>query len=54
MGWSGDRILRLFRSPFYRGAHHILRVKGEEFVRQLIESVDSVYRQVRSPDGGGP
>ncbi len=51
MGWSGERILRLFRNPFYRGPHQILRMKGEEFVRSLIEIVEQTRAQVRSQDG---
>ena len=51
MGWSGERILRLFRNPFYRGPHQILRTKGEDFVRGLIESIEQTRAQVRSPDG---
>ena len=51
MGWSGERILRLFRNPFYRGPHHILRMKGEDFVRSLIETVEQTRAQVRSQDG---
>jgi hypothetical protein len=50
MGWSGDRILRLFRNPFYRGPHQILRMKGEDFVRSLIESIEQTRAQVRSQD----
>ncbi|MCH7836826.1 MAG: hypothetical protein IH864_08185 [Chloroflexi bacterium] len=52
MGWSGERIMRLFRNPFYRGPHQILRMKGEEFVRGLIETVDGKRSEVRSGDGG--
>lgn len=52
MGWSGERILRLFRNPFYRGAHRILCLKGEEFVRDLIDTVDRLRRQLPAPDGG--
>ncbi len=51
MGWSGERILRLFRNPFYRGPHQILRRKGEDFVRSLIETVEQTRAQVRSRDG---
>ena len=51
MGWSGERILRLFRNPFYRGPHRILRMKGEGFVRGLIETVEQTRAQVRSQDG---
>ena len=51
MGWSGERILRLFRNPFYRGPHQILRLKGEDFVRSLTESIEQTRAQVRSQDG---
>ncbi len=42
MGWNGERILKLFRNPFYRGPHQILRAKGEEFVREHIEKITGV------------
>ena len=51
MGWSGERILRLFRNHFYRGPHQILRMKGEDFVRGLVEIVEQTRAQVRSQDG---
>ncbi len=51
MGWSGERIMRLFRNPFYRGPHQILRVKGEDFVRGLITTVEGKRSEVRSGDG---
>ncbi len=52
MGWSGERIMRLFRNPFYRGPNQILRMKGEDFVRSLIETVEGKRSEVRSGDGG--
>ncbi len=51
MGWSGERIMRLFRNPFYRGPHQILRRKGEDFVRGLIATVEGKRSEVRSGDG---
>ncbi len=51
MDWNGERILRLFRNPFYRGPNQILRMKGEDFVRGLIETVEQTRAQVRSQDG---
>ena len=42
MGWNGERILKLFRNPFYRGPNQILRAKGEEFVRERIEAITGV------------
>ncbi len=52
IGWSGDRILGLFRNPFYRGPHRILRLKGDEFVRDLIVKAIGVKRQAGSPSEG--
>lgn len=52
MGWSGDRILSLFCNSFYRGPHRILRLKGDEFVRDLIEKVTGMRRQAGSFRGG--
>ena len=42
MGWNGERILKLFRNPFYRGPNQILRAGGEEFVRERIETITGV------------
>jgi hypothetical protein len=42
MGWNGERILKLFRNPFYRGPNQILRAKGEEFIREHIEKITGV------------
>ena len=52
MGWSSDRIMRMFRSPAYRGPHQILHAKGEEFVRQIIDTMEEMRRKVQSADGG--
>ncbi len=35
-GWTDDRLLALFRSPFYAGLHVIARRRGEAWVRALI------------------
>ena len=39
MGYSPERLLRLFETPFYAGAHAIYRARGEAFVRQTIDAV---------------
>jgi hypothetical protein len=38
-GWAEERLLALFRNPFYRTPHLIYRARGEEYVRHLIEQV---------------
>lgn len=52
IGWSGDRILSLFRNPFYRGPHRILSLKGDEFVRDLIVKVIEMRWQAGSSSEG--
>ena len=39
MGYRGEKLIRLFRDPFYGGPHSIYLAKGEEFVRSLVEQV---------------
>lgn len=36
MGWSADRVRRLFRSGFFAGTHGILERRGEAFVDALV------------------
>lgn len=39
MGWSQEKILRLFRNPYYLGTYTLYQQRGEPFVRRLIASV---------------
>jgi hypothetical protein len=32
-GWTDERLLHLFRSPFYAGLHVVWRLRGEAWVR---------------------
>jgi hypothetical protein len=43
MGFDGRRILGLFRSPFYAGAHQALRALGEAEVLAIIEECVGVF-----------
>ena len=36
MGWDDERVLALFRNPFYRGPHSVLTARGEAYVRSLL------------------
>ena len=36
MGWSSDRVRRLFRSGFFAGTHGIFERRGEAFVDALV------------------
>jgi glycosyltransferase involved in cell wall biosynthesis len=39
MGWDTDKILTLFRDPFYPALHQLLRVYGETGIRERIGSL---------------
>lgn len=39
LGWDEERLLVLFRNPFFLGTHRVYRLRGEEYVRTLIRSV---------------
>jgi hypothetical protein len=44
MGFGAPRILGLFRSPFYAGAHGALQVLGEPEITAIIEECVGVFR----------
>ena len=43
MGFNEARILRLFKNPFYAGAHQAYRALGEEAVRSIVEECLGVW-----------
>ena len=43
MGFDAPRILGLFRSPFYAGAHQALRLLGEAEVTTIVEECVGVW-----------
>jgi hypothetical protein len=43
MGYDAPQILRLFRSPFYAGAHDALRRLGEAEVTALVAECVGVF-----------
>lgn len=48
MGWTADRVRRLFATPFFAGAHALYERRGSELVEQVILEVFGPV-----PDGGG-
>jgi hypothetical protein len=51
MGFDARAILRLFRSPFYAGAHQALRVLGEPEVAAIIADCVRVWGSRRAEGG---
>ncbi len=44
-GWTDERLLALFHSPFYAGLHVIERRRGEPWVRDLIAATRARWRR---------
>ena len=51
MGFDAPQILRLFRSPFYAGAHDALRALGEREVVAIVDECVAVLGR-RTRQGG--
>lgn len=51
LGLSAARIMSLFRSPFYAGAHRALQVLGEGEVAAIVEECARVWNP-RARQGG--
>jgi hypothetical protein len=43
-GYDVEAVLALFKTPFYAGAHQVLRLRGEAYVRALAEEAVLRYR----------
>ncbi|NJD28143.1 MAG: hypothetical protein FIA92_07580 [Chloroflexi bacterium] len=52
-GWSDERLVPLFRSPFYAGLHVIWRRRGEPWVRALIADERRRWRRPNPTPNGG-
>ena len=57
MGWSRERIARMFTVPKFVAAHHVYRTRGPEFVEALISEVlgapQQEVPQQDAPEGEG-
>lgn len=38
MGWTDEKILGVFRNPFYAAPHFVYRQQGEQYVADLLNS----------------
>ncbi len=47
MGFDEQQLLRLFKDPFYAGAHQAYQTLGEEEVRSIIEECLGVWGRHR-------
>ena len=51
-GWTDERLLALFRSPFYAGLHVIWRRRGEPWVLALIADTRRRWHRPSPPEAG--
>ena len=47
MGFSAGKILDLFRSPFYAGAHRAYRLLGNSAIERLVDESVRVWGRIR-------
>ena len=50
LGYRPQVILRIFRSPFYAGAHAVYRKLGEDRIRAIIEECARAWGPLRFVD----
>ena len=53
MGYGREQILRLFRSPFYGGAHGAHCVLGADVITAIVDECTGVWGRVRPVDRQG-
>jgi len=54
LGFDEKRLLRIFTSPGYAGAHRLLQVLGEERVRRVIREVLDTWGRCRATTHDAP
>ncbi|MBI2167043.1 MAG: hypothetical protein HYU34_02225 [Candidatus Omnitrophica bacterium] len=43
-GFSEDRVLAMFKNPFYQGPYLVWQAKGEVYVNQMIQQAKQMWR----------
>jgi hypothetical protein len=46
MGFGEERLMQIFRDPFYAGAHQTFRVLGEEAVREIVRAAAAPWEGI--------
>ena len=53
MGYDAERLMRLFRNPFYAGAHDAYQRLGDEAVRRIVEECVGAWGSLRVVEQDG-
>ncbi len=43
-GWGPEKLLKMFRNPFYQGPYLVWKQKGNAFVQSVIQEAVNVWR----------
>lgn len=43
-GWSEERLLKMFKDPFYQGPYMAWKQKGDEYVQSVIDEAIKMWR----------
>ncbi len=46
-GWNEEKLLAMFRNPFYLGPHLVWRQKGDSFVLSVIKEAIGIWQPIR-------
>jgi hypothetical protein len=46
MGFHEERLMEIFRDPFYAGAHKALLALGEEAIREIVRAASAPWKGV--------
>ncbi len=50
LGFDRDRLLGLFQDPFYRSAHGVFEILGEEKIKSIIQETLQVWGRIQFVD----
>lgn len=50
LGYSEEKILHLFQTPFYRGAHGAYQALGETAIRKIVRECIGIWGRMRFAD----
>lgn len=43
-GWSKEKLIKMFKNPFYQGPYMVWRQKGDEYVESVINDAEKMWR----------
>ena len=43
-GWSEEKLLKMFRNPFYQGPYMAWKQKGDEYIQSVIDEALTMWR----------